>query len=61
MPYPSGADFWLPIVAGIWLAIAVVAVLVAPSFSRRLGQQMVTDEGFEVAEPVGPIGRSATT
>lgn len=61
VPYPSGALAWLPVVAGIWLVIAVVAVFVAPSFSRRLGEQMITDEGFEVAEPVGPAGRTATT
>ena len=60
VPYPSGADAWLPVVAGIWLLIALVAVVVAPSFSRHLGERMVTDEGFEVAEPVGPVGRSAT-
>ena len=60
VPYPSGADAWLPVVAGIWLLIALVAVVVAPSFSRHLGERMVTDEGFEVAEPVAPVGRSAT-
>ncbi|MDQ6840597.1 MAG: amino acid permease, partial [Actinomycetota bacterium] len=51
VPYPSGADAWLPVVAGIWLLIALVGVVVAPSFSRRLGRQLVTDEGLEVATP----------
>jgi amino acid transporter len=51
VPYPTGSSAWLPVAAGIWLLIAVVAVAVAPSVSRRLGQQLVTDEGFETATP----------
>jgi amino acid transporter len=46
-PYPTGAGFWLPIISGIWLALVVMFVLVAPGSSRRLGQRLVTDEGME--------------
>ncbi len=49
VPYPSGSSAWLPVAAGVWLLIVLVAVVVAPAFSRRLGEQLVTDEGFEVA------------
>jgi amino acid transporter len=60
VPYPTGASAWLPVAAGLWLLVALVAVVVAPSFSRRLGEQMVTDEGFEVAEPGDRSPRPAT-
>jgi amino acid transporter len=50
VPYPTGSSAWLPVAAGVWLLVAVLAVLVAPSFSRRLGERLVTDEGFEVAD-----------
>ncbi|MDQ6947908.1 MAG: APC family permease [Actinomycetota bacterium] len=60
VPYPSGSSAWLPVAAGIWLVIALVAVAVAPSFSRRLGEQMVTDEGFEVATSGDHVRRPAT-
>ena len=52
VPYPTGDLAWLPIVAGLWLLVAVVAVVVAPSYSRRLGDGLVTDEGFQPAPPV---------
>jgi len=58
-PYPTGSAAWLPVAAGVWLLIAVLGVLAAPAFSRRLGEQLVTDEGFEVAIPEPPAGRSA--
>jgi amino acid transporter len=46
-PYPKGSAAWLPVVAGIWLLIAIVAVIAAPGFSRRLGEKLVLDEGVE--------------
>jgi amino acid transporter len=66
VPYPTGSAAWLPVVAGIWLLIALVGVLGAPSFSRRLGQRLVTDEGFDIVGPGesdgpgDPVGRAAT-
>jgi hypothetical protein len=54
VPYPTGSSAWLPVAAGVWLLVAVLAVLVAPSFSRRLGERLVTDEGFEVADVAEP-------
>ncbi|MBV9606910.1 MAG: APC family permease [Solirubrobacterales bacterium] len=36
IPYPTGPLFWLPIAAGGWILIAVVAVLLFPGLSRRI-------------------------
>jgi amino acid transporter len=53
-PFPTGADRWEPILAGVWLLIGIAGVVLAPSFSRRLGEQLVTDEGMEDAEVLDP-------
>ena len=45
-PYPSGDFAWFPIVAGIWLAVAVIGVLVAPRMARRLGAALMSREGI---------------
>jgi amino acid transporter len=36
-PYPTGDQHWFPIVAGGWLILAVIAVVVAPRTARKLG------------------------
>jgi amino acid transporter len=52
IPYPSsGPGQWFPVVAGVWLLTALVAVLVAPGFARRLGDALTAREG------IGPPGR----
>jgi amino acid transporter len=51
-PFPVGAARWEPIVAGIWLVIGIVGVIVAPAFSRRLGENLMTDEGVESVDAV---------
>jgi amino acid transporter len=51
IPYPtSGPPRWFPIVSGGWLLIAVVAVLVAPGVSRRLGRALAENEGIRLGE-----------
>jgi hypothetical protein len=45
-PYPSGDDFWFPIVAGGWLLAAIIAVLAAPRTARRLGDKLLSREGI---------------
>jgi amino acid transporter len=45
-PYPTGTGKWLPIWAGAWLAAAVVAVVVAPRATRRVGALMMSDDGL---------------
>ncbi|HEY2522882.1 MAG TPA: APC family permease [Streptosporangiaceae bacterium] len=52
IPYPaSGPGQWFPVVAGVWLLAALVTVLVAPGFARRLGAALTAREG--IAAPGG--------
>jgi amino acid transporter len=47
IPYPeSGPAQWFPVIAGGWIVLAVIAVLVAPGAARRLGERLAADEGF---------------
>src|SRR6201995_3778048 len=47
IPYPpSGPGQWFPVVAGVWLLAALVAVLVAPGFAGRLGDALTAREGI---------------
>jgi amino acid transporter len=46
-PYPTGDGRWFPIVGGIWLAVAVVGVIVAPGTARRLGEKLAAREGIK--------------
>ncbi len=48
VPYPTGPDRWLPLVAGVWLVISVVFVLGSPASSRRLGDRLLDEEAVEV-------------
>jgi hypothetical protein len=42
IPYPTeGPAQWFPIVAGGWLALAVLVVLLAPAVTRRVGERLV--------------------
>ncbi|HTU75953.1 MAG TPA: APC family permease [Trebonia sp.] len=54
-PYPSGDGYWYPIVAGGWLAAAVLAVIIAPGRARRLGAALASREGI-TAEVVSAEG-----
>ena len=47
-PWPTGSAAWLPVAAGVWALLAVVAVIAAPRSSRSLGERLVQDE-VEVA------------
>ena len=49
IPYPTGAGFWLPIAAGIWVAIAVAAVAFAPRMVARIGAELSSEQGLTVA------------
>src|ERR1700744_4380307 len=49
IPYPSsGPGQWFPVVAGIWLVVALIAVFLAPGFARRLGEARTAREGIGV-------------
>jgi len=52
IPYPpSGPARWFPVVAGGWLAVALVLVLAAPRTARRLGTAL--SEAEHIAAPDG--------
>ncbi len=41
IPYPTeGPARWLPVVAGGWLLLSVVVVLLAPALTRRVGERL---------------------
>jgi amino acid transporter len=45
-PYPTGDFRWFPIVAGVWLAVAVIAVVLAPGLARKVGAALMSREGI---------------
>jgi amino acid transporter len=47
-PYPASSNdaYWYPVVAGGWLAVAVIAVIAAPGTARKLGRALATREGI---------------
>ena len=52
IPYPpSGPGRWFPVVAGGWLVVALVVVMVAPGFARRLGAALTASEGIAAPGP----------
>jgi amino acid transporter len=52
-PYPTGTAAWLPIWAGAWLLIAIIAVIAAPGATRRIGTLLTAADGLKPAEPEG--------
>ena len=56
-PYPTGDQHYFPIVAGSWLAVAIIAVIAAPRTARRLGQALTAEDiGGVLPEPVTAPG-----
>ena len=47
-PYPDSGQpaYWFPIVAGGWIALCIVLVLVFVSASARLGRSLAAEDGF---------------
>jgi amino acid transporter len=50
IPYPTGDSAWFPVVAGVWLAVAVVAVIVAAGTARKLGAALAAREGIRAPD-----------
>jgi amino acid transporter len=50
IPYPTGDGRWFPITAGVWLAAAIVAVIVAPRTARKLGAALAAREGIKAPD-----------
>ncbi|MGH6654108.1 MAG: APC family permease [Actinocrinis sp.] len=50
-PYPAwgSSTFWLPVVSGAWLLIGIIAVIVAPGTTRRMGEKLAEMEGVAAA------------
>jgi hypothetical protein len=62
-PYPTGDGRWFPITAGVWLAAAIVAVIVAPGTARKLGAALAAREGIKAPDGTAaevPAARLAT-
>lgn len=59
-PYPSGDPKWYPVVAGIWLLVAVVAVVAAPRTARRLGEALTAAEGIAAQDFITNSGVTIT-
>jgi amino acid transporter len=57
-PYPARSldAFWFPVVAGGWLAAAVIAVLAAPGLAGKLGTALATREGITSEEATARPG-----
>ncbi|MBA3409397.1 MAG: APC family permease [Geodermatophilaceae bacterium] len=54
IPYPTeGAARWFPIVAGVWLLLAIIVVVAAPGLASRIGANLTSAEGFVPDEPRG--------
>jgi len=58
-PYPTGDGRWFPIVAGGWLAVAAIAVVVAPRTARKLGAALTASEGLSGEELLAGVGSAA--
>ena len=60
IPYPTGDAAWFPVVAGVWLVVAIVAVIVAPRTARKLGAALAAREGIEAPARPSQCRPSAT-
>jgi amino acid transporter len=49
-PWPAGDSRWLTITAGVWLAVAIVAVIVAPATARKVGAKLAAREGIKAPD-----------
>jgi len=45
--HPAGEPNWEPVTALVWLVLALVALVVAPRVTTRLGQRLAADEGLQ--------------
>jgi amino acid transporter len=46
IPYPTGDAAWFPVVSGVWLVVAVIAVIFAAGTARKLGAALAAREGI---------------
>ncbi len=55
VPYPTGPTYWLPIAAGIWVVISVVALIAMPAMARRIGEELSSEDGLTAASAAIPV------
>ena len=55
----TGAAAWFPVVSGIWLAVAVIAVIFAAGTARKLGAALAAREGIRAPGTEEPEPRLA--
>ncbi len=58
VPYPTGPQFWLPIAAAIWVAVAVAVLVLMPAMTRRIGTELASQDGLAVSAPGVPSAAS---
>lgn len=57
LPYPEGAAAWFPVVAAVWILLAVVLVLLRPAVAHRAGERLLHEEGLATT----PVGQATVT
>jgi amino acid transporter len=60
VPYPTGPTYWLPIAAGIWVAIALVVLIAWPALGQKIGAELSREDGLVVAGPEASAPVAAT-
>jgi amino acid transporter len=58
-PWPGGSAKWIPLTSGIWLAVAVIAVIFAAGMARKLGAALAAREGIKAPGVEEPAPRLA--
>jgi amino acid transporter len=60
VPYPTGPTYWLPIVAGIWVAISLVVLIARPALGRKIGEELSREDGLATAGQAVPAAVTAS-
>ncbi len=60
-PYPTGALAWLPLASGVWIALALAAILLVPGLAKKAGLRLTQDEGLIPQDSPYEIDRGRET
>jgi amino acid transporter len=55
VPYPTGATFWLPIIAAIWIGISLIVLVAMPRVASRIGKELAREDGLRVSSAAAPV------
>jgi hypothetical protein len=63
IPYPDSDQpaYWFPIVAGGWIALCVIVVVLAGGAAARVGRALTAEEGFMTDRATPGATTSETT